>query len=92
MATLAQLKSQLSITALELEKSLDASGQFSGWYRMWIDDRRIAISIHQDLAKELQSNPDIKSLGLQHTVRPAEKGDYDSYRIIKYNSNPDIIL
>lgn len=92
MATITQVKEKIGIQVLELEKSVDEQGVYSGWLRHWDNDKRVSVSIHEDLAKELKANPNIKSLGTQYDLRETDKGTYHSYRIIKYNSNPEIIL
>lgn len=92
MATLAQIKSKLGINQLELRTAQDLNGNNTDWFRHWDNDNRIAISIHKDLAKELQSNPALTSLSLQTESRAGEQGPYTAHRIVKYNSTPEIIL
>lgn len=92
MATLAQIKSKLGISQLELVTAQDINGNKTEWLRHWDNDNRVAVSIHKDLATELKSNPAITSLSLQTEPKVGEQGPYTAHRIVKYNSTPEIIL
>lgn len=94
MATLADVKAKLGISQLELVTANNAEGAPTDWLRHWDNDRRVAVSIHKDLAKELGADKtgSIKSLSLQYEQKNGEQGPYDAYRIIKYNSTPEVIL
>lgn len=92
MATLAQIKSKLGISQLELTTANDSTGAPTQWLRHWDNDNRVAVSIHKDLAKELKSNPSITSLAVQTEQKNGEQGPYIAHRIIKYNSTPEVIL
>lgn len=92
MATLAQIKSKLGISQLELVTAQDVNGNKTEWLRHWDNDTRTAVSIHKDLATELKSNTAITSLSLQTEQRAGEQGPYTAHRIVKHNSTPEVIL
>ena len=81
---LSEIKSRLNISSLQLNTALDKEGNKTDWMRHWDNDSRTQVSIHKELVTELQTNPNIESLGLQYEKRQAEKGEYDAYRIVKY--------
>lgn len=66
----------------------------TAWLRHWDNGTRVSVAIHEDLAKELASDKKgkISSLSLQHEVRNGAKGDYDSYRIIRYTTEAEMEL
>lgn len=94
MATLASIKKQLNLGSLELVTATDENGNPTDWLRHWENDSRMAVSIHKELATELSQDKSgsIKSLGLQHKVKEGEQGPYDAYRIVKFNSDPEMVL
>lgn len=94
MATLKQVKEKLGLNQLELVTANDVNGAPTDWLRHWDNDRRMAVSIHKDLAKELGADKTgaISALSLQHEQRVGEQGPYDAYRIVKFNSTPEVIL
>lgn len=81
---LAEIKSKLDITTLELRPSATQDGEDTGWLRHWDDTRRLSISIPRDLAKELVKMPDKDDLTLSYESRVSSTSNqqYDSYRII----------
>lgn len=93
MATLTEIKKELGIENLELRKSLDQEGVFTGWYRMWDNTNRVQISIHEDTVKEIQVKPAISCLGVQIETRlsPTSGKEYTNKRIIAY-TEADVIL
>lgn len=87
--TLTQIKEKLGYSVLELNKSKDVEGNTTPWFRHWDNDKRVAVSIHEELLTELKKNPNQASnLGLQSEMRMGNKGEYTSYRIVGYNSQP----
>lgn len=82
--TLAQIKEQVGVKALELNTAQDKDGNATEWMRHWDNDNRVAVSIHKELVSELQADANIASLGLQKETRTAEQGDYTAYRIVRY--------
>ena len=82
--TLQEIKGQLGIAALELNTATDKDENPTEWMRHWDNENRVAISIHSELASELQADSNITSLGLQKETRTGDKGDYIAYRIVKY--------
>ncbi len=94
MATLEALKAQLGVKSLELSISTDKDNKPTDWLRHWDNDRRMAISIHKDTAKQLQADKlgNITSLALQFEQKEAKLGAYDAYRIVKYEAEPDMVL
>ena len=93
MATLIEIKRELSIENLELRKSLDQEGVFTGWYRMWDNTNRVQISIHGDTVKAIQDKPEISNLGVQVETKlsPTSGKEYTNKRIIAY-VEADVIL
>lgn len=81
---LSEIKTKLGIAKFELNTALDAEQKPTDWLRHWDNENRVAVSLHKDLFDELKADATIGSLGLQHEIRAGEKGDYNSYRIIKY--------
>lgn len=94
MATLKQIKSNLGITELNLQFAQDLEGNKTEWLRHWDNDRRIAVSIHKDLATELAADKAgaINNLSVQFQQRSGEQGPYDAHRIVRYNATPDMVL
>lgn len=94
MATLVEIKEKLGISQFELVTALDKEGKKTEWFRHWDNDRRIAVSIHKELATELSKDKFMKidSLSLQFEQRTGELGPYDAYRIIKYNAATEMTL
>ena len=93
MATLAEIKGELGIGNLELRKSLDQEGVFTGWYRMWDNTNRVQISVHEDTIKAIQGKPEMCNLGLQveTKISPTSNKEYINKRIIAY-SEADVVL
>ena len=93
MATLIEIKRELSIENLELRKSLDQEGVFTGWYRMWDNTNRVQISIHGDTIKAIQDKPAISNLGVQVETKlsPTSGKEYTNKRIIAY-VEADVVL
>lgn len=81
---LQQVKEQLNMSSLELNTANDIEGNPTEWVRHWDNNRRIAVSIHKDLVKEIKEDSNLQGLGLQEEMRNGEQGDYMSYRIVKY--------
>ncbi len=81
---LSEIKAKLGIAKFELNTALDAEQKPTDWLRHWDNEARVAVSLHKDLFAELKADVNIGSLGLQHEIREAAQGPYDSYRIIKY--------
>lgn len=91
---LAQIKEKTGVAQLELNQATDidgnpavttnSDGSKTTWFRHWDNDNRVAISIAENLLMELKADSTINSLGLQTETRTGTKGDYTSYRIVKY--------
>jgi hypothetical protein len=79
-----QIKEEIGVSSLELNTATDAAGKATDWMRHWDNENRKAVSIHKDLVAELKANSKIDSLGIQKETRTGDKGDYISYRIVKY--------
>ena len=87
---LTQIKSSMGYDALNLVKATTEEGEATEWFKHWDNDKRIAVSLHQDLVAELQSNPELEGLGVQTETRKGKGGDYLAHRIVKYNI--DVVL
>ena len=70
--TLAEIKSELGITNLELNKSLDQNKVWTKWWRQWKNDSRVQISIHNDVVTAIEKNPSITNLGIKTETRTSE--------------------
>lgn len=81
---LTQIKDKLNLSTLELNTATDANNKPTEWMRHWDNDNRVAVSIHKELVAELKADKNITSLGLQSETRKGSKGDYMSYRIVKF--------
>lgn len=81
---LKDIKNKLGIPTFQFNTASDVDGNPTEWFRHWDNENRVAVSIHKELAQELKSNPSISSLGLQHEIRVAEQGEYQAYRIVKF--------
>lgn len=89
---LQDIKTQLGYQSLDLVQAQDAEGNKTQWYRHWDNEKRVAVSIHEDTIKAIQSNSELSSLGLQSEIRQGEKGAYTAYRIVNFSTTPDIVL
>lgn len=74
----------VSIGVLQLNTAVNEAGEKTEWLRHWDNENRIAVSLHKDLFEELKKDPKAGPLGLQYEVRKGEKGEYHSYRLVKY--------
>lgn len=100
MATLQEIKDKLGVEELNLYRSTDADGNPQPWLRHWDNERRVSVSIHEDLASELAQDKrgKITSLSTQYEKRVPRKEDgtlgepYDSYRIIRYTTEAELVL
>jgi hypothetical protein len=88
---LAQIKTKLGIPQFELNTATNEAGEKTEWMRHWDNENRVAVSIHKDTVAELKTNSKINSLGLQHETRTGEKGEYSSYRIVKYTESEETL-
>jgi hypothetical protein len=87
MATIAQIKAGLNIVTLNLQRANNKEGQPTEWLRHWDNDRRIAVSIHQDTLDFAKENPNDAQFITQHEDREsAAGGGYSSYRIVKVSA------
>lgn len=93
MASIAQIKEDLHIPTLNLQRSTK-NGEPTAWLRHWENDRRIAVSIHEDTLKYAKENPDSEMFILQHSDRISEASSqpYDAYRIVKVNTEIEATL
>lgn len=86
MATLKEIKTELGIENLELNKSINQDGVVSDWYRMWDNTNRVQISIHKDTVALIQKEPTVSNLGLQSEdkISPSSQQPYTNKRIVAY--------
>jgi hypothetical protein len=69
--TIAQIKEQLSITALDLSRG-EYQGKPSEFLSYWDDKRRLRVVIHEDVMKLIKEDRDINSLALKYQRKTAE--------------------
>ena len=84
---LEEVKNALGVAILELNKSTNADGTVNpDWFRMWNNETRVQISIHKDVVKAIQTNPNLTNLGLQSEdkISPTSNLPYTNKRIIAY--------
>ena len=91
MATLAQIKSQLNIVSLDLQRSVDKEQKPTSWLRYWNNNTKMAVVIHQEVVDKIKANPNISTLAVKHEVKATKTGKaigsaYDSYIIINATS------
>ena len=89
---LAAIKVQLGISVFNLNTANDSNDKPTNWMRHRDNDNRVAISIHKDTVTAIKDKPDSEALALQHEVRTGAKGDYQAYRIVMYNEEPEATL
>jgi len=82
--TLADIKTRLGLSTLELNTATDKDDNPTDWMRAWDNDNRVAVSIHKDLVSELKADSNIGTLGLQTETRDGSKGKYTAHRIVKF--------
>ena len=84
--TINEIKKELGIETLELNKSTNQEGVFTGWYRNWNDTKRVQISVHEDTVKKMAEDSAISNLGLQteEKTSPTSGKPYTNKRIIMY--------
>lgn len=93
---LSQIKSQLGIASLDLQRTVDKDKQPTKWLRYWNNTERMAVVIHEDVVGKIKANPAIDTLALKHEVKETKaenaKGtEYDSYIII-HASSIEVVL
>lgn len=92
MATIAQVKAGLGYPVLNLQRATK-DGQPTEWLRHWDNDKRVAVSIHQDTLKYLQEHPECNQLGTQQQdIEPEDGAPYTAFRIVKYNTEIEASL
>ena len=90
-----EIKEKLGLRGLELNTATNADGtpaitinETTGvqtkWFRHWDNEKRLSVSIAEDLMLKVIADKNTASLALQHAVREAAGGNYDSYRIVQY--------
>lgn len=90
-----EIKATLGVARLGLDVATKADGtpattigadnKVTTWLRHWDNNKRVAISIAQDLYDEIKANPTgITNLALQAGTRTGSKGEYVTQRIIRY--------
>lgn len=89
--TITEIKTKLGVEQLNLNKQVDMkTKQPTGWLKMWENDKRRAIVIHQDVVAKIQAgdaNLDLK----EPVTKTGEQGDYTLVTIFAYNST-DVVL
>lgn len=82
--TLEQIKEELGLENLDLYKSLDQEGKFTGWYKMWDEITRMQICIHKNTVEAIKSNSEIDNLELEieERISPSTQKPYTNKSII----------
>lgn len=79
-----EIKASLGYNSLQLNRSEDAKGDPTDWFRHWDNANRVAVSIHQDTLEMIESNPKLDTLALQAETREGDQGPYEAFRIVAY--------
>ncbi len=97
LATLAQIKADLGVTALNFSRCKNQDGTPSEFLRHWDAKRRFSFVAHQDVIAKIKANPDTNKLATKWEPRETQehkddKGNvtnadtagltYDSYILI----------
>lgn len=84
--TLSEIKIELGVEQLNLNKQVDQTTKKpTGWFKMWENDKRRAIVIHEDTVAKIQAGN--ANLGLKEPVtKTAEQGEYTLVTIVAYQS------
>lgn len=65
--------------------SVGADNKVTKWLRYWDNDKRVAVSMAEDLYDAVKANPTaVTNLALQSETRTGEQGEYVTQRIIRY--------
>lgn len=84
MATLAEIKSVLGFSTLDLNTVTTESGEKTNWMKHWDNSNRVAILIHKDTLAKIKANSEIASLGLNTQIKQGAKGEYVAKTIVAY--------
>lgn len=82
MSTIAEIKSQLGYTVLNLNTALDKDNQPTEWMRHWDNTNRVAVSLHKDTLTKIKATPTMPNLALQKETKTGAQGDYIAMRIV----------
>lgn len=82
MATIAEIKTKLGYSVLNLNTALDKDNQPTEWMRHWDNDNRIAVSLHKDTLAKIKANPAMPNLVTQEETKTGAQGDYLAIRIV----------
>lgn len=63
--TLEQIKKELNLEQIPMNKGVDENGEFTGWYYYWDKANREQVAIHKDVVAVIKNNPDIDCLDLE---------------------------
>lgn len=82
--TIKEIKLQLGYETLNLNPSVK-DGVRTEWMRHWDNDKRIAVSLHQDTLTKIKADPELPNLGIQQeTIVSATGGAYTAIRIVAF--------
>ena len=84
MKTLAEIKSDLGVENINLNRVVTEAGEQTSWYKDWNNEDRIAILIHQDTLDAIKANPQVSSLGLHEQEKTGAQGSYTAITVVMY--------
>lgn len=95
--TIAQIKQQLGIIALDLQRGKDPEGKPTEWLRMWENRNRFAVVLHQDVVAAIKADPSVSTLALKHTTEVTKDGElagttYENYLVINATKSIEVSL
>jgi len=76
-----EIKESLGIHRLQFVEAENANGESTEWVRHWDNEKRLAVSMHMDTAKQIKANPEIDGLFTQTEIREGEQGEYTAVRV-----------
>lgn len=95
--TIAQVKQQLGIIALDLQRGTDEAGKPTEWLRYWDNTRRFAVVLHQDIVAAIKADVNLATLALKHTTEVTKTGElagttYENYILINATKSIEVSL
>ena len=81
---LTEIKRTLGHDTLGFNRVVTESNETTSWLKMWDNDHRIAVLIHDDTLKQIKANPNITTLGINTQTKTGKKGDYTAKTICIY--------
>jgi len=77
-------KAGIALPTLMLSRQKDESGTEQPWLSHWDNDKRVRITMHDDVANKIKATPDFDGLAFKEEVVPAnaERAAYTRFVVI----------